>query len=66
MKFGGRSWSEWKKRELKSFCESSLDRVYVAELNSRVVGYMTYTLDRERGSGRSAITPSLQDINTEG
>ena len=63
VKFGGRSWSEWKKRELKNFCESSLDRVYVAELNGRVVGYMTYTLDRERRIGEvcnNAVSPRYQ------
>ena len=51
VKFGGKPWSEWKGAELRAFCESSLDRVYVAELNGVVVGYMTYSLDRVRRVG---------------
>jgi len=51
VKFGGKPWSEWKGGELKAFCESSLDWVYVAEQNGTVVGYMTYSLDRVRRVG---------------
>ena len=63
IKFGGKLWSEWKGAELKTFCESSLDRVYVAELKGVVVGYMTYSLDRVRrvGSvGNNAVSPAYQ------
>ncbi len=63
VKFGGKSWSEWKGAELKAFCESSLPRVYVAELNGVVVGYMTYNLDPAKriGSvGNNAVSPAYQ------
>ena len=63
VKFGGRSWSEWKGGQLKNFCESSLDKVYVAELDGKVVGYMTYKLDRERKIGivgNNAVSPAYQ------
>lgn len=62
-KFGGRSWSEWKGGELKNFCESSLDKVYVADLDGKVVGYMTYQLNRERKIGivgNNAVSPAYQ------
>jgi len=63
VKFGGKPWREWKGAELKAFCENSLDRVYVAELNGVVVGYMTYNLDRAKriGSvGNNAVSPAYQ------
>ena len=63
VKFGGRSWSEWKGGELRDFCESSIDKVYVAELDGVVVGYMTYGLNRERKIGvvgNNAVSPAFQ------
>ena len=63
VKFGGKPWYEWKKRELKKFCDSFLNRIYIAELDGKIVGYMTYYLDRERKMGEvgnNAVAPQYQ------
>ena len=66
VKFGGKSWQEWKGGELRAFCASSLDRVYVAEVDGVVAGYMTYSLDHARKIGHVANNAVAQAYQRRG
>lgn len=48
---GGKPWYEYKKEEIRKFCEEHLEWVFVAEINGKIVGYATYILDFERKIG---------------
>ena len=60
---GGRPWEDWKRRELSGFLDQHPDQLWVAELDGAIVGFVTYTLDREREVGEirnNAVDPAFQ------
>lgn len=48
---GGRTWREWKGKELSDFWARSPGQIVVAELGGEPVGFTSYMLDRARGVG---------------
>ena len=62
-KFGkrGKNWWECKSRSVKEFIDKHPDWVLVAEENSKIVGYASYSLDNERKVGdvlNNAVHPN--------
>jgi len=59
----GKKWYEYKGKEIENFCKNNLDKVLVAEENSKVVGYATYYLDKDRKIGtvgNNAVHPDFR------
>jgi len=57
------SASERKVDEVRSFCQSHADRVIVAEINRKVVGYAMYSISESDGIGEvrnNAVDPDYQ------
>jgi len=60
----GRRWYSYKSEEIEEFCRSSLDKVFVAEEEGKIVGYAIYTLDfaRKMGTvGSNAVDPDYRN-----
>lgn len=60
---GDQPWEHWKRRELVNFYRHHPDRVLVAERDGVILGFVTYTLDREREVGEiqnNAVDPAYQ------
>jgi len=60
---GGRPWEHWKRRELIGFYRHHPDRVLVAERDGKLLGFVTYSLDRDREVGEiqnNAVDPAYQ------
>lgn len=50
-KIGGKDWWKYKQKEIENFCKNHLQWVFVAEIDGKIVGYATYSLDHERKVG---------------
>ena len=62
-KLGGKGWDEYKNKGVKSFCKERIYETIVAEVDGKVIGYATYSLDEERGIaeiGNNAVHPDYQ------
>ena len=60
---GGKPWYEYKKNEIERFCKARLEWVFVAEVDGKIVGYATYSLDFERKVGEvlnNGVDPSYR------
>ncbi|MDI6827655.1 MAG: GNAT family N-acetyltransferase [Armatimonadota bacterium] len=59
---GGKTWQERKAEEIRNTLRSRPDCIWIAELNGKVVGFVTYTInDHERGEiGNNAVDPAFQ------
>ena len=58
---GGEPWEHWKRQEMIRFCEQHPDQVLVAERDGKLVGFCSYSLNRERGVGEienNAVDPT--------
>jgi len=58
-------WQERKRREVLGHLESSPETTLVAEYEGKVVGFLTYRLDRGRGMGiigNNAVDPDYQNM----
>jgi ribosomal protein S18 acetylase RimI-like enzyme len=66
-KFGvleGKSWEDRKAEEIESFYRQNPDRVLVTELTGKVVGFASFSLDKERKMGviqNNAVDPEFQN-----
>jgi len=47
----GRAWWEIKRESIKAFLEAHPEWCFVAEINGEIVGYATYSVDRDRKVG---------------
>ena len=67
---GGRSWEEHKANEIEGFYRAHPNQVLVTEIENRIVGFATYSLDEKRKVGivgNNAVDPKYQSrgIGTE-
>lgn len=59
----GQPWQHWKRDELIAFNEHHPDQILVAEEDAKLVGFVSYTLDRQRAVGEiqnNAVDPAYQ------
>ncbi|HRR95768.1 MAG TPA: GNAT family N-acetyltransferase [Candidatus Ratteibacteria bacterium] len=65
-KIAGKEWYQYKKREVENFCKSHIDWVFVGEVNGKIIGYSTYTLDFERKIGEVGGNGVLPEFRGKG
>ena len=60
---GGKGWKERKIADIRGFCEAQPENVLVAEENGQVVGYATFSVNKEDAVGHvqnNAVDPRFQ------
>jgi ribosomal protein S18 acetylase RimI-like enzyme len=56
-------WRREKERQIREFCERAADRVFVAEKDSIIVGFVTFSMDNDNcigEIGNNAVHPDFQ------
>jgi GNAT superfamily N-acetyltransferase len=60
---GNQPWQQWKCDELIRFREQHPDQILVAEKDGKILGFVSFTLDRQREVGEiqnNAVDPAYQ------
>ncbi len=65
-KIGGKKWYQYKESEIEAFCKNYIDWVFVGEIDEKIVGYSTYTLDFERKIGHVCNNGVLHEFRGKG
>jgi len=65
-KICGKNWWEYKKEEIEKSCKNHPEYVFIAEVDGKIVGYATYSLDYGRKVGMVGNNGVLPEYRGKG